>query len=328
MKLLNFILTLALVSASLQATDTGPSKLDFVLPKMPPPAASDPYVFALSCYGGQVNGLTKELVFVKTDQGRVYKASQLDWGIQELWVVGGRAAIRFLDEKFRLILDGWGKAASRESLVVDRDWHAEFSFKTPLHISWSPSHLRSAYKIMTEFGFDFYQIDSESAELQTALLIGFQYFQLALKGSGGMYAYNNGADLGFLPSGPGISYFQEYSIPYLGLELNGEWKKIIQWGCFGKISNSAFVHQEDIHHLRGIAYDEEIPNGIYWMVGASFSLSFFKYLDCNVQYSYEQMNETKGTMTIYRENEQPETYLGSGVYHWHQILSLGISSSF
>jgi Outer membrane protease len=319
-------LTLALACTSLQAASTIASQPNFIGSKNP--NDSDPFAFDFSCYGGLVNGLTKEIVFSETDQGKLYKASQLDWEIRELWVVGVRAAVHVSDQKFHFIVDGWGKATSRESVMVDQDWDEKISLKTPMNISWSPSYLKSAYKIMGEIAYDFYQTDFALAQLQTTLLAGYQYFQLAWKDYGGRYVYNYGAYRGRFSDQVGISYSQEYSIPYFGLEFNGTWKKVIQWTCYGKVSNSTFVHQNDIHHLREITFDEEIPYGVYWMAGTSLSLSFLKYFHCNIKYGYEQINEAIGTMTIYEKNEPPQKFLGSGVYHRHQTLSLGINSTF
>lgn len=325
----SIFLLLALASPFLQAASPIPAQTDLVWPKTPLEDESDLFIFDFSCYGGLVNGLTKELVFSQTDQGQTYKLSQLDWKIRELWVVGGRAAVHLSDRKFHFIVDGWGKATSRESVMVDQDWDQKFSLKTPVHISWSTAYLKSAYKIMGEIGYDFYQSDFGLARLQTTLLAGYQYFELAWKDYGnGLYIYDYGTNIGVFPKELGISYSQEYSIPYFGLEFNGDWEELIQWTCYGKISNSAFVHQKDIHHLRELTFDEEIPYGVYWMVGTSLSLSFSDYINCNIKYGYEQINETKGTMTVYQKNKPPERYLGSGVFHRHQTLSLGISSTF
>ncbi len=329
MKLQNSIFSmLALVSATLQAANAIASPSDLAWPKMPLEDDSDPMAFDLSCYGGLVNGLTKELVFAETAGGQVYKLSQLDWNIRDLWVVGGRAALHLSDQKFHFIIDGWGKASASESIMVDRDWNSEYSLKTPRHISWGPSYLKSAYKITGEIGYDFHQTDLGLAKLQTTLLAGYQYFQLAWEKYGGFYVYNYGEFRGMLPDRICVSYAQEYSIPYFGLEFNGTWEELIQWTCYGKISNSAFVHQKDIHHLREITYDEEIPYGVYWMVGTSLSLFFSDSVDCNIKYGYEQINEAKGIMTIYEKDEPPQTFSGSGVYHRHQTVSLGINSTF
>ncbi|MDP1609264.1 MAG: omptin family outer membrane protease [Chlamydiales bacterium] len=329
MKLQNSIfLILILAGASLQAANPTPPRSDLIWPKTPSEPVSDPYVIDLSCYGGLVDGLTKEIVFAQTSQGRVYKLSQLDWEIRELWVIGGRAAAHFLDERLHITLDGWGKTTSSESVMVDQDWNQEFSFTTPINISWSTSHLESAYKIIGELGYDFHLINFESARFKTALLAGYQYFQLAWKDYGGFYIYGNGAYMGTLPDELGVSYSQEYSIPYFGFGFNGNWEDQIQWSCYGKISGSTFVHQKDTHHLREITFDEEIPYGVYWMAGTSFSIFFSEHINCSIKYGYEQMNEAIGTMTVYEKDKPPEKFSGSGVYHRHQTLSLGISSTF
>lgn len=332
MKLQGFIFWMRLLtSASLLALDSTPPPSSLKWPEMPSKESPYLFIFDLTCYGGLVNGLTEELVFAQTEEGKIFKLSQLDWKIQDLWIIGGRATVRLLDEQlFGLCctLDGWGKAASRSSVMVDRDWDPNFSFETPSDISWSTSHLLSAYKVASELGFDLYQKKWRSAQLQSALLLGYQYFELAWKDKGGRYIYDYGTYVGFFPNETGISYSQEFSIPYLGLGTSGKWKERIQWTCYGKISSLAFVHQKDIHHLREITYDEKILNGTYWMLGALLSVSFSKYFDCHIKYDYEQMNQTEGITTIYAKDKPPKTLLGSGVYHQHQILSLGVSSSF
>lgn len=329
MKLQNSIfLMLAVVSASLRAESSMASQSDLVWPITQEEGAFDSFTFDLCCYGGLVNGLTEELVFSATEEGKIYRLSQLDWEILDLWVVGGRGKACFPDQKFHVILDGWGKAASQESVMVDRDWDEEISFKTPVHISWSQANLKLAYKILGEIGYDFYEKNFGSFNFQSALLAGYQYLELAWEDHGGFYIYNSGDDIGFFPDELGISYSQQYSIPYFGLEFNGDWKKWIQWSCYGKVSGSAFVHQKDIHHLREITFDEEIPYGVYWMVGTTFSISFSDYLNCNIKYGYEQINETVGTTIVYEKGMPLHEYLGGGVFHQHQTLSFGITSSF
>ena len=290
--------------------------------------ATDPKSIDLSFYSGYVSGKSQEIVYSQTDSGEIYRLSQLDWQIQNLWVIGGIVSANFLDNRLHFVFDGWGKAIASSSIMVDRDWLDKSSIERLTHISWSRSYLKTAYKLVGEMGYDFYQKKWGRLGFDTCLLTGYEYFRLFWEDLGGYYIYDSGLDFGMWPEQLGISYNQEFSIPYFGLQVELEWNEMIAIDLYGKFSWSAYVNEQDVHHLREIVFDDEFENGQYWMLGGAFSWRFWKNLECDLKYDYEQLNNAIGKITMQRADQTKTRSEGGGLAHHHQTLSLGLSAAF
>jgi plasminogen activator len=323
------VLLYIILTSSLYALDTIPDQKIQLPPESKPiKNSSKPEWITFSTYSGYINGKTKEIVYSLAETGEIYRLSQLDWKIRNLWILGGTIKANFYHGLFQLCLDGWQKMASSQATMIDRDWQNEQALHACTDISWSPSDLIKANSIALESEFDFYKLHQGRSTLLWGVLFGYQFFQLNWKDFGGTYSYDNGTHVGEFEKIVGISYSQKYSIPYYGLQMGWEWNKVLEAAVFGKFTWIAHIQEKDIHHLREIVFEQEFTDGHYWIVGALLQWTMQTHLLCDFKYEYSQLNKADGYMVIKEAGEDPKYSAGAGVYHNHQALKLGLTVVF
>jgi plasminogen activator len=127
--------------------------------------------------------------------------------------------------------------------------------------------------------------------ISLAGLAGFKHDYSKWKAYGGISNY------GDLPDGLGITYAQTWETPYLGIQFQaalGRWSFL----STGVGSWWASGHAEDIHHLRGLFFKDEL--GTTNMIGAMARVGYQLANGCvvNFQYDYERFGTAKGLTNI------------------------------
>lgn len=293
--------------------------------------------------GGYVFGKSHEIVYnaplgsLDHDPLAHYKESELFWKIHNLWILGGKVQWNYLADRLHLFFKGWTKLTSSRTTMVDKDWSSIFQ-ENPTDISWNRTVLAAAYKLLGELDYDFYAICFNPYDFKAGILMGYQFLNMRWNSYGGPFWYDNGADTGIHPlSQRRYSYQQQFSIPYLGVQLNWLQQKI--WGVrtFGKYTVVASAKDQDFHIASALFFIDKFGHGHWWSAGAEIYWYFWKCLGLNFAYTYEQLNTTTGssfTIPVLRgeEEEEVESYSyvakGAGIFYSQQEFTLGLRGSF
>lgn len=279
-------------------------------------------------FGGVIWGKAEEYVRAGTDNplDPNFVVSQLDWPIENLFVLGGTFNFNYLSNRLHVTIEGWNKVASKRVKMIDED------FLTPdpavlTNISTSPNtHLTSAYKIFGEATFDIFNFPP----FKVGGIAGFQYSKFEWQAFGGSFLYYNDGDFtnSFLPNTLGIEYQQFFSVPYLGLIFKWE---IAQFNAclFGKVSPIAFVQDIDYHALRGILFVDKYRNKTYYIVGAKAGFLLRQKVTFDLKYTYEELKKTVGN-GFFLEATGPSPYaLGNAfLAHNHSTFEMGLTAHF
>lgn len=284
----------------------------------------------VGCYAGVVNGLSKEKVYNPLSTNLPYKISELDWKIRNLWILGGIAQVNFLNDRLHICVDGWNKIHADKSKMVDRDFFNVNQPSVATEISWHPdTHLKTAFEIDTQLDYDFYCYHSANQEIKFGLLLGYKYQKFHWNAYGGHYSYANRTINGNFPPGElVIAYTQEFSIPYLGLQVHWKWKHCFEIRIFSKYTTLAYIQDHDFHALRNIHFVGKFRNAHYLGIGTEAIWNIYKCLNLDFRYRYEHLNNTTGDATEIFDNSSFSSPDSVGIEHNHHLLSIGLSASF
>lgn len=282
----------------------------------------------LNFYTGYVTGQSKEIVYSETTDFEEYTRSQLDWKINNLWILGANVVTDLVNNTVHILFDGWVKASESRATMQNRDWVNRAQPNTVTHISWSPSKLKQAYELTLEFGGDLFHFDVRKQQFKFIALTGFEYLNLCWNSRGGSYLYANESP-GDFDQKLGISYEQRFSIPYGGLKIEWKISDSLNLNAFGKLSSSARVWTYDFHAFRSVKFTENFRYADYWTAGGVARWKIWNNLDVDLKYEYEQLNTAKGSMEVKPPDEPARFYpLSAGTYHNHQTLALGFFARF
>ncbi len=280
-------------------------------------------------YAGHVNGKSGEIVYVRAESGEVYRLSQLDWFIPNLWAMGAKISKSLLANTLHLSIKGWGKMAANNTTMIDRDWQDETSIKTLTDISVHKSRIEKAYELVAEMGYDFFSIKKNQSTLIVRWLIGYEHLFIAWDSFGSVYNYGTGTHKGWDPDmHRAIFYSQRFSIPYQGLQIGWNLNKMLKVVLFGKGSTTAAMQDRDIHFYRQIIFDSDFSRCSYWTVGGQVEWNLWKSLYYTMDYEYERFNKALGITTQKRPDTPDRTYGGAGAFHEHQTITLGLTTEF
>jgi outer membrane protease len=282
----------------------------------------------LNPYVGVLFGMNREFVFNKTDPTSHYKESQLDWKVSNLSVLGWKFQLNCIADRLHFFYNGWAYLNSKTSTMVDRDW-SNSAQKGPTDFSWTGAALTKAFKLMGEIDYDFYAAFFNCHDLKFGLLMGYQFLDLHWDDhAGGTYSYDNGTSQGTTAPGDATIFFeQQFSIPYLGLQINLLEKKC--WGLrsFGKYSWFTSAKDLDLHSGTG-EFSVDKYGGNWWAVGADLHWYFWKELGFNLTYTFEKMGLTKGSAKDSGSDGTFYTSAASGISYYQNEFTFGFKASF
>jgi plasminogen activator len=169
----------------------------------------------IEAFGGYLTGQGRE--YVNNIPSGTDRLSQLNWRIDNAFVVGGRMAVSPV-EGLTLRARGWVHVKSN-STIDDYDWLAGYvGFNSWTHWSHHPdTELANAWQGDVSAAYRWWQDE----DLALTAIGGYRYMTMKWDARGGSYIYStfNFYDtVGTFPAGQHVlAYQQWWSTPYLGL---------------------------------------------------------------------------------------------------------------
>ena len=284
----------------------------------------------LTPYVGLVFGTHREYVFNPDDPTSHYKLSELTWKAHNLSVLGWRTQFNCIADRLHFLFNGWAFLNDTQSTMTDRDW-SNINQEGPTDISWTGSRLTNAFKLVGEIDYDFLFFRFNFLDFKVGALFGYEFLNMRWDDhAGGHHWYDNGADIGEDPAGEStIFYGQQYSIPYLGMQLNFVQKQC--WGLrfFGKGTWFASAKDNDLHSGTSVYSIDHFGSGSWMQVGTELHWYFWKGLGLDFSYSFEKMNRRVGSTIDFDPNEG-KSYAPNiaGISYYQNEFTLGLKGSF
>jgi outer membrane protease len=160
-------------------------------------------------------------------------------------------------------------------------------------------------------------------------LLGVKYIRYEWEVNGGRYSYGSGARVGRFPNDLKVmTYSQQLTIPYLGLQAN--WLCSQRWNfkLFGKYSPLGYALCHDNHLLRSTTFTSEHWCSQYWILGIEAAWHYSDQIRTYLKYSYDQLNLSKGNIKMHEEDERSFYRNAAGVGGNLQMVTLGVSARF
>ena len=284
-------------------------------------AKSPKNVFSLDASIGVLNGTSTELVY--EDSGE--KLSQLDWDIKNVPIIklGGQWDVDSITIRGNV----WTSLTDEgDANMVDRDW------LTPNQSAYSDISISPNTQLTQAVEYDLnltYWI-VEHQNYKIGVLGGYQYTNFKWDAIGGVYSYDNGADIGVLPNMKGIDYEQKFNAPYIGISgnynnNNSEINMLIKW--------SAWVDSRDTdnHYARDLTFHEK-SNAKSEFV--SLSLNYGYYIKPNIkifgEYAYSKYFKANADTTIVDNisGDSDTVPNSAGLDHDNYTLTAGVKYIF
>ena len=249
----------------------------------------DKYFYnSLSIGIGKISGLAHEIVY---NNGK--KISHLEWNFKDVKMLNTNYHRKF-NNSYGLNV-GYSNSineGNNKSSMINSDWLLSAPYDDGNKYPELWSH-RSFSKITVK-QIQKFDINGYSNELDKNLFLKFGYRYEKYKFNDNAYNYiyskNTFRDTNNSFGGKrGISYQQNFYVPYIGLELNKKFfnDKII-FNIFGNYSPFATAKDIDLHHMTNTKYTGYFDNIKYYNWGANLSTKIYQdlYLGTSFDYTY------------------------------------------
>ncbi|GAB82416.1 omptin family outer membrane protease [Shimwellia blattae] len=272
---------------------------------------------------GTLSGEAKERVYDPEEGGR--KISQLNWKYQNAAVIKGHIDWHIMPY-LSLGASGWNTLAGRGAYMHDYDWE-DASQKSWTDHSWHPNtRLNNAYQFdLNATGWIFNQPD-----WRLGVMAGYQQSHYSFTARGGNYSYDNGSDVGEEdPRVKGISYQQNFKMPYIGLTGSYTYSNIELAGAF-KYSGWVRSADTDHHHLTSTLFNGKIRNQNYYGLEGSIGYWVTPQAKIALNTAWTRVANKKGSIKAhnYDEDTLARANNASGIEHYNLVTSVGLSYRF
>lgn len=282
---------------------------------------------SVEMYGGYLKGESRELVY-NADTGQ--KVSQLNWIIDEAYVVGGSVSVR-ANDWLTLRLGGWTPLKSNNTMN-DYDWqltgHGDWSDRShhpDTRINHAAMIDAGAKARLAAFGktnlFDRATLD---------LLAGFRWLNISWTSYGGSGIYSDGGfrneTVNFTEGQAGLAYEQWFNTPYVGVSGS------ISKGRFtfaAELTGSlwGWGSDKDNHYNRTLLFEEQFSR--INMAAGDFSLIYAlsKNVDLVSRFVYTKYFEAQSAATQQNYASGTTEYApgnAAGMDHQNMLFSLGL----
>lgn len=285
-----------------------------------------------SLYGGGVDIKSQELVFDKDEFDMPQTISKLDWHAQNIWVVGAKAKVNACEERLFFALDGWSQVSGNKAHMEDRDFLDPEDPYHETHLSiHSDTKLKSAVSLDLECGYNFYTASTECSRWNFGYLLGIKYQRYHWDAYGGYFDYiiEGKRYLGSLSSDTlAIGYTQNFTVPYIGLQVDWNWNSCLDLTVFAKYSCLAYISCRDNHALRSIIFTDRHRNGQYWELGTDAALRLSDRFQLIAKYAYNKLNRTTGNTTVDSKKETYTIHGSAGIAHCYHLIAIGLITRF
>lgn len=282
----------------------------------------------IEMYGGYLKGESREYVY---NAASGHKISQLNWIIDDAYVVGGSVSVR-ANDWLTLRLGGWTPLKSHNTMN-DYDWErtghgdwSDLSHHSDTRINHAVMIDAGAKARIANFGkTSFY--DRASLDF----LAGFRFLNISWTSYGGSGTYSTSGGyrnsaVDFEEGQAGLAYEQWFNTPYIGVgggitkgrftfatELTGS---LWGWGS-----------DKDNHYNRTLLFEEQYSR--INMASADFSLAcaLSKNVDLVSRFVYTKYYESQTSSTMQNYGTGTTEYASgnaAGMDHQNMLVSLGI----
>ena len=279
-----------------------------------------------SIYSGYLTGQATELVYRSTTGEKV---SQLNWQIDRALVLGGSIGLRPLDW-LTVQFGGWTHMAATAAMD-DFDWLADYQgFESWTHWSHHDTKMTRAVQFDLNLAARLWQHEG----FRLSALGGYRALHFKWKGYDGPFIYSTydfRDDMGMSAPDLGLTYRQDWRIPYVGLRAQYDGGR---WSLTAEATGSLFGRASDIddHISRAIVFNADFRN--VRMVGASLAAEYrlADNFSLMVKADYQRLGEARGSLT---ENGYDPEMVGFGLRRWRAgagasvemaIFSLGVKA--
>jgi outer membrane protease len=260
---------------------------------------NDEYAIGMSLRGsaGYLDGTAHEYVYEYLPTGEKRKLSELIWDLKDVWMIGG---VMSLDcaEWMRLNAGFWMGVTQGDGEMLDYDWlYQDIDEWTDYSRSLVDVESANIFDINATFRI------CEWQGLSPHVVLGYKQDSWEWSDSGQEYIYtietfrDTTGDFGGENM---IDYEQWFSIPYFGATLRGEWGPVVLEGYY-LYSPIGQAEDKDHHIARQLIFEEDFEDVEYTAYGISGTFSFTDRFFAMVSYSYQEMPETTGDMTVVDE---------------------------
>ncbi|WP_175486159.1 omptin family outer membrane protease [Xenorhabdus japonica] len=154
---------------------------------------------------------SKEYLYGNSNAAK-HKSSQLNWKIGDALIAKGKISWEPFD-RLTVNAGGWVKLGERNSSMDDYDW---IDLNQSHWTDWSHSP-NTPLNYANEFDLNAAGWLVKQSDYKLGAVLGYQETRFSWTTYGGHYIYDNGTEVGELPSKAGIGYKQKFSLPYIGL---------------------------------------------------------------------------------------------------------------
>ena len=245
----------------------------------------------IEAFGGYLTGQGRE--YVSNAPFSNDKLSQLNWRIDNAFVVGGRMAVSPV-EGLTLRARAWVHVASNNTMD-DYDWLAGYvGFNSWTHWSHSTdTDIAKAWQGDVSAAYRWWQDE----DLALTVIGGYRYMTMKWNAKGGSYVYSTFDfydTVGTFPAGQlGIAYQQWWSTPYAGLGL------VYKMGAFLLTSELiaspwAFGRDKDHHPLRSLVFTEDFRPTTFFAATVGAEYQYADWLAFTARAEYQNYGNATG----------------------------------
>ncbi|MBS7698206.1 MULTISPECIES: omptin family outer membrane protease [unclassified Chelatococcus] len=253
-----------------------------------------------SVYSGYLTGQATELLF----DGDA-KASQLNWQIDKALVLGGSASFSPLDW-LTLSLGAWTGVA-HSGAVDDFDWSNGYAgFE-----SWTDwSNGRTTMPRAVQLDLNLAARLWEHAGFRLSVLGGYKELHFKWKDYGGSFVYSHDGfrdETGVISDDLGITYRQDWHIPYMGLRAQYEFAR---WSLSVDLTGSLFGWGSAVdHHIyRALVSPQNFRD--VRMIGASLAAEYrlADNFSLVAKADYQRVGEGRGSVALYGFDRESDDF--------------------
>ncbi len=288
--------------------------------------------FSLSIRGslGYLDGEARELVY-DFESGYRRKTSELIWDLEGLGMIGGVASLTYRNW-LNFNLGIWTAITEGSGRMVDYDWFLDVP-GAPSPYDWTDRSI-SDVDVESAIMFDI-NVSAEIFKIRNAafhVIAGFKQDSWEWSDSGKEYIYSyesfrdkagpfNGESL--------IDYEQVFSIPYLGISVNGSIGKRFECSAYFLFSAAVSAEDKDHHIFTDTRFKETFDGGDYIALGMNATYHVSDAIFVSASLDYQEIPEIDGDMKITIPYEG--TFSASdtaGISHKSTMFSLAVGYNF
>lgn len=286
---------------------------------------ASPVSFSLEMGSGYLTGESNELVYWPT-RGN-HKASELTWEIDNLFMIGIGAQMKFRDW-LAFNFNGWFKAFDGEGTMDNYDWTAPGGDWT----DWSHHENTDVTEgSIVDLNVEFSFFRTETLALKA--IGGYKHDNFGWEAYGGDYIYSEG---GFRDTTGSISdsivtigYEQTFTSLYFGLGMAA---KFNAFELSSRFIYAPLVEGEatDNHYLRNLVTYDEGEDGDMFAFDVSGSFLINPNFAIDLGYSYQRYDTMQGDSEWHFRDEGIIYYFpdGAGMDQTSSLLSLALRYTF